>query len=326
MGNPTRSDYYVSKPLTSILVAYFMDEAQYWAHKTFPVVKSDPPGGFYYKYTREDWMRIVARRRAPGTESAGGGFKLGKGTYSTEVRAVHFDVTDQDRAIAGTFGFSLDSDATRWVGGQLLLERESEWVDNYFKPTVWGTDLQGVTGVPAGGQFKQWDQAGSTPIEDIQTQGIIMAERTTKRPNRLTISPYVWLKLSNHDEIIERVKFTQKGFIGLDLLATAFNVDEVAVTYGTANVTVEGTANSNSTFLAGKHALLSYAPKQPSRLEPSAGYTFTWNGYLGAEAMGARISKFRMEQLKSDRVEGEQAYSMHVVAPDVGVFFKDAVG
>ena len=68
-----------------------------------------------------------------------------------------------------------------------------------------------------------------------------------------------------------------------------------------------------------------YAPKAAAMKTPSAGYTFTWNGYLGGNSEGLRIKRFRMDPIASDRVEGEMTYDMKVVAADLGVFASDVV-
>ena len=47
--------------------------------------------------------------------------------------------------------------------------------------------------------------------------------------------------------------------------------------------------------------------------------------YLGAGPSGNRIKRFRMEQIASDRIEGEMAFAAKLVAADLGVFFEDAV-
>jgi hypothetical protein len=60
-------------------------------------------------------------------------------------------------------------------------------------------------------------------------------------------------------------------------------------------------------------------------MTPSAGYTFSWSGYLGAGPAGQRMSRFRMQQLRADRVEGEMAYDMKVVAPELAAFFNNTV-
>ena len=84
-------------------------------------------------------------------------------------------------------------------------------------------------------------------------------------------------------------------------------------------------------FIAGKQGLLSYANPTPSIMQPSAGYTFSWRGYPGAgqaenadgktTTFGARVTKMRLEWLKSDRVESEMAYDQKLVCPEAGIFF-----
>ena len=58
------------------------------------------------------------------------------------------------------------------------------------------------------------------------------------------------------------------------------------------------------------------ANSAPGLQTPTAGYTFSWTGYMGAGAEGTRIKQFRMEHLDSDRLEGQMAYDQKVVATD----------
>jgi hypothetical protein len=46
---------------------------------------------------------------------------------------------------------------------------------------------------------------------------------------------------------------------------------------------------------------------------------------FGANAAGMRVSRFRMEHLKSDRVEGESAYDHKLVAPECGAFMLNVI-
>lgn len=69
-----------------------------------------------------------------------------------------------------------------------------------------------------------------------------------------------------------------------------------------------------------KSVLMRHSPSSPSLMTPAAGYTFTWNGYLGGNSQGIKIKRFRMEPIASDRIEAEMTYDMKVVSPDMGVF------
>jgi len=92
---------------------------------------------------------------------------------------------------------------------------------------------------------------------------------------------------------------------------------------------VENTASEGATdvnaFIGGKSAALVYAAPSPGLMVPSAGYTFTWTGWFGAEDVGSRIKTFRMEPEEQLRVEIQNAYDMKQVSLDMGVFFATAV-
>lgn len=324
MPNPTPGDVHVYTPLTNISVAYIQKQENFIADKVFPVVPVQKQSDRYYTYDRADWFRVEAQERAPATESAGGGWRVDNTpTYFARIYAVHKDIDDPTRANADA-PINMDRDATEWVTQQLLLRREKVFVNGYFKTGVWGTDLTGVAASPGAGQFLQWDQAGSTPMKDVQNQIITIAEKTGYKPNVLVLGPRVLAALKDHPDILDRIKYTQRGMVTPDLLAGLFEVDRVLVPFATENTAAEGAAASYS-LLYGKAALLVYAAPNPGLLQPSGGYIFAWTGLFGAGAYGNRIKRFRMEHLSADRVEGEMAYDCKLVAADLGVFFNQVV-
>ena len=107
-------------------------------------------------------------------------------------------------------------------------------------------------------------------------------------------------------------------------LAALFELDEILVIGGIDNTGPEGGTAAYS-FIGGKHALLAYRAPNPSLMLPSAGYTFTWSGLLGAGQVGSRIKRIRMDHPASDRIEIESAFGMKLVAADLGFFFLGAV-
>lgn len=330
MPNPTQSDLHVSQPLTNISVAYIQDEGTYIADKVFPRVPVQKQSDLYWKYRKSEWRRQDVEARAPSTETPGVGWNVDTDTYFCHVFGVHKDIDDQLRANADSV-FSLDRDATKFVTNQLLLHRDQDWVTKFFTTGVWDTDRAGVASGPTGTQFLQWDQAGSDPIGDVTTGVIEIRESTGMGANTLVLSPYVLHALRHHADILDRIKYTQRGIITEELLASLFGVDKILVAWASetdANRTQDpSTADdaANYSFIAGRHALLVYANSSPSLLTPTGGYTFTWNGYLGGNDRGIRVKRFRQERIASDRIEGEMTYDQRVIATDVGLFLEDAV-
>jgi hypothetical protein len=325
MAQPTGGDLHVSRPLTNISVAYMQGQQDFIADQVFPPVPVEKKADSYYTYAKSAWFKSEAQERAPGTESVGSGWTTGTDNYACRVYAVHKDVADQDRSNQDAPVFDLDRDATEFVTRDLMLKREKLFIAKYFGTSLWGvTDQTGVSGTPSTNQFKQWNDSGATPIEDITKQRTDMAEKTGYKPQTLVIGARVYEKWKNHITFTERIKYTQTGIVTTDLMAATMDLDRILVPMVIENTALEGVADAFS-FTFGKAALLVYSAPSPGLMQPSAGYTFTWNGYLGAGAYGNRIKRFRMEHLEADRVEGEMAFDQKMVASDLGVYFTSAV-
>lgn len=324
---PTRTQVHIDRALTNISVAYMQDENNFIADKVFPKVPVQKQSDLYFIYRRADFLRDEAAVRAPGTESAGGDYNIDKSEpYFCRVYAFHGDINEQDRVNADD-PLSPDQDMAEFVSQKLLIRRERIWAETYFKDGIWGRNILGKAATPTGSnETLQWDQPASDPIKVIKAESTKMQEATGFRPNTLVLSPYVHDALVEHPDIIDRIKYTQKGIASTDLLAELFEVKNVYKAQAIYNSGVkEGTEATQ--FIMGKHALLCFSQERPGLKKPSAGYIFTWTGLKGAGAFGNRVVRIPMPWLGMDteRIEGEMAFDMRQVAADLGVFFKDIV-
>lgn len=323
---PTRQQIHIDRALTNISVAYMQDSSNFIADKVFPTIGVQKQSDTYFEYKREDFFRDDAQLRAKGTESAGGTYDVETADpYFCRLYAFHTDVNEQDRVNADD-PLRPDQDATELVSQKLLIRRENMWAQKFFKPSVWGRELQGVDASATSGQTLQFNQPTSDPIKLFTDENTRMAEMTGKKPNTLVLSPYVINALRNHPDIIDRIKYTQKGIVTTDLLATLFEVENVYVPYAIQNTAAKG-KNAAMSFIMGKHALLMYVEKNPGIKKASAGYTFAWTGLKGAGALGNRVNRIPMPWLGegTERIEAEMALDMKVVGADLGVFLKDIV-
>jgi hypothetical protein len=335
MPNPTQSDLHVNQPLTNVSVAWIPNAGDFICQKVFPKVPVQKQSDLYWKWSKSDWRTTNVVKRAPGTESAGVGWNYTTDTYFAHVYAVHRDIDDQVRANADS-NFSLDSDSTKFLTNQMLLKRELDWTSTYFKTGVWDTEYTGVAGAPGAGQFKQWNDAASDPIKDVTEWKIQYRLLTGYAPTFMVIGAEVIKELKSHPDIIDRIKFTQRGVVTEELIANLFDIPKLLVSYASysdaprINDAVAqdayAVANDSYKFIADtKSALLGYAPSSPSLLTPSCGYTFVWSGYHAGNSEGIRMKQFRMDHIASDRLECEMTYDMKVVSPDMGVFLNTVV-
>lgn len=317
MANPTGSMVHVNVPLTDISVAVMQDARNFVAPRVFPQVNVQKQSDLYYVYDRGDLLRIEAKKRAPSTESAGMGYKQSTTPYYAAVYALHKDVADQDRQNADP-ALNLEADATEILMQNLMMQREVDWFNTFYKTGVWGYDYTPTT---------LWDVSGSTPIYDILTQVefIISQIGCNIQDITFTVSPDTWQVLKSHPEIKDIVKYTQRAVITEDLLTAVLGIKQVIVGRGITNTAVEGATDVVGYIATPKCALLSYAPPSPALKKQAAGYIFGWTGLLGAGSTGSRVKKFRMEHLEADRIEAEMAYAMNVISPNSAVFFDSVI-
>lgn len=340
MPTPTAGDVHVNRPLTNISIAYMQAAAGFVADRVFPNIPVQKQSDRYFRYDRSDFWRNQFQKRAPGTESAGSGWKVDNTpTYFADVWALHKDIEDQIRSNADD-PLNMDRDATEWLSQQGLIAREVTWAAKYFTTGVWsgqtgtaGTDYTGVAATPSTNEFLQWNDANSTPISDVKGAADRIQIRTGMRPNKLVMGRQAWTALTEHPDIIDRIKYSSgnnnPAIVTRQAVAAIFEIDEIMVMDGIQVTTAENPAFETSmttAFIAGKGALLVYAAPTPSILQPSGGYTFSWTGYLpGQGSMGQVVSRFRMQHLKSDRVEAEMAYDQKLVCADAGIYFATVI-
>ena len=322
---PKMQDAHIDRALTNISVAYLQDASAFIADKVFPVVPVKRQSDVFYTYNKGDFMRDEAQVRGAATESAGGDYGVEAAEpYYCRKHAFHKDVTPEERANYDE-PLDADKDATDFVSQKMLIRREMEWASKFFTTGVWGREIAG--GAAAGENTAiKWNEATSNPIKDITDAAVQMASETGFKPNTLVLSPFAFNALKNHEDILDRIKYTQKGIVTADLLATLFEVEHVYVAWSVVNTAAKGASDAVS-FIMGKHALLCYSNPRPALRKPSAGYIFAWSGLEGSGAYGNRIVRLPMDVLGlgTERIEGEIAFDAKKICADLGVFFKDIV-
>ena len=320
MPQPTLSDVHVNKPLTDLSVAY-TGTLETVADKVFPYVPVDNKSDSYFVYPKGNWFRIQARKRAPGTESVGSGYDLQTATYTCDVNALHKDVDDQIRSNADPV-LNMDADASRFVTQPLTLKRDYDFAVTFFALNTWTGSSTGNDIVPG----NKWDTANGDPIKDIRKAIRAMKKKTGIKPNKMVYGAAAWDVVLDNPAVIDRIKYGQSSpnnpaFTNEQTIAAILGLEQIVVADIVYNTSEEGAADSMDFIFTEDSALLLYAAATPGILMPSAGYIFTWRQYLAATS-GLRIMRMRNDLARSDRIEGEMAYAMKIVASDLGVLFK----
>lgn len=337
MPNPTVSDVHVNRPLTNLSTKFLQDQNYFVADKVFPSVPVLKQSDLYYTFNRDDFFRDDARLRAPGTETAGGGYRLSTDNYFCKIYGFHKDISDPERENTDA-PLNSDRDATQFVSHKMLIAKEAIWASTYFTGGVWTYDYDGVASGVGTNEVYQWsDYTNSDPIKNVDDASGTILETTGYEPNTLVLGYHVFKALKNHPDIIDRVKYVQNigpnetVKVSASALASLFFDGvpgaRVVVAKAIKNTSNEGAnaVQSQNSFINGKKALLCYSAPSPGIDQVSAGYTFTWTGFTGAGPAGCRIKKFRMENIASDRIEAEMAFDFKKVSADLGFFWDTIV-
>ena len=340
MPQPEGRDLYIDVFLSGLLIAYMNEKAAYIADSLFPVQEVDLQGSQIAGYTKEDWFRNVAKPRSPGTETEGGGFGTKRYNYFCNNFGTHIDIPDEDRKNQRE-PYDIDRDGTLLVGHRIMLRREIDWSNDFFKTGVWGapgTDQD----FNAGSTPTQWDDyGGSDPILDIFAGKDAIHSTTAMEPTDLTLGRLVWTELRNHPDFLDRIKYTQTAVVTMDLVARLLDVQNIRVGNGLyidedegfeAPATPASQSAAGFKYIFGKDALLTYTARRVSRLMPTSGFTLVWSplqvggrrGNAGFPSNGY-IRFLRDDKAIFDRIEGQTFFQQLVIGQDLGYFMENVI-
>ena len=315
---PTLSEVHTDSALTDFSQGLFQDLGGSVASQAFSNRNVAQQSNSFHVYTAADLGRAEAKRRAPNTSATRRDYGLETGRYFCDVFAIAYDVSEQERANADAV-LDPEQDATRILMDDLVMTEDREWASTAFTTGVWGgTDQTGAV------NFTQWDDAASTPIEDIRAQGTDMLSATGRAPNKLVLGWDTWVGgLVDHPDLLDRVKHTSVGIITQDLVANVLGLDRVITATTIRNTAQEGLA-ATTDFILGDSALLLHAPDSAGPRSATAGVRFNWGGLIGGG--NVRVKRFEIPQDDAmPRVEMDMAFDHGIVTAALGRFFTDTI-
>lgn len=328
MPQPTPAQLHVDHFLTGMAVAWSQDQANFAADKVFPICPVNKESDLFAVYEKGYFYRTGQMKPRPlGGRPPATGYEVTQGSYRCEEWSLEHLIDDRTRQNADQ---PLDPDLAgmRLLQTQGLIQRDTLWATEYFVTGVWGTDWTGVSSGPSANQFLQWDQSGSDPIQFIRGRAVDVGGKTGYRPNVIVFGALAYEAFINHPDVLDRIKYTQRGVVTPDIVATLLDVPKVVTPRSVSNTAAEGQSDSIGYILNETNVLLAYAAPAPSIQEPSAGYTFAYTGLIPGvtNAYGGVIMRGREDLAHSDVLQIRASYDQEVVAADLGELFQTVVG
>lgn len=303
--------------LTNMSIGYINEN--YIADRWVPILTTDTQAGLIPKYDQSHWFRNAARMRAPGTETRRGGFKVDfTDSYFCPGYDFGFEIPDELRR-AQVDPFNYDRDGTLFCTDRVQMAREIACANRLFTTGVWTADQVG------GVDFTQWDDYGaSEPLFDFTTYNDSMELRIAREANTVVMGKRVWSSLKWHPQLIDTIKYTQRGQMTPEIFAGLVEIPNVYIGRGIYTTSPEGTAEASVVYqrIWGNHALFIYQPPVPSMMTPAAAYTMVWTIVPNALQY---ITRLRENSRHQDVIEAFSWFIHKLTAQGAGQFLSNAV-
>lgn len=316
--NPNGSgNVHIDRVLTNISLAF--DNNEFVGEKLFPKVSVKKQSDKYYWFGRENWVPENSDVRAPGSvanEITGIGVALD--TYYATEHALQVPVFDEERENTDS-PMSPDRDATDLVTSKILLGRELAMRNLVTTAANYAAGLS----VTLSGTSQFNDYVNSTPATVFKTARAAVHAKIYREMNTAVIPYQVMLQLEDHPQILDRIKYTDRGILTKEIIAAVLKLSNIIVP-GVAVGSGVSFAITTS-YLWGKDIILAYVPPRAGLKVPAFGYEFVW-GYPAAQ----QIDRWREEQRKSDLIRCSRRYDLKLVGVDTnpasGDFGKSVTG
>ncbi|MDP2808644.1 MAG: major capsid protein [Rhodocyclaceae bacterium] len=226
MPQMTPADARVVDPILST-VAQGYQNSELIFPALFPVVPVGQRGGKIIQFGREDF-RLYNTARSPGAATkridigySGSSFALAD--YSLEGK-VPFELMQESNAVPGV---DLGRVAVMKVQNVIQLGNEI----NAATIATTAASYQAANKATLAGTSQWSEQASgvSNPSKDIQTAIEAVRAAVGKRAQTVVLGPKVWAALKTHPLILDRIKYTGRDSITLEMLANLWDVKRVVV-------------------------------------------------------------------------------------------------
>ena len=281
---PEPNNVHIDKILTNISIMY--RNAAYVGTQIMPIVPVKKKSDIYYIYnSKADRFRIPKTLRAPKTDSRTVDWKVTTDGYVCDEHALNDLIDDIERDNADK-PLNLEVDTVEFLTDILQLSLEMR-IKTMIEASL-------DANAPTNGVWSDYDTETIDPIADIEIAKAAIHAAIFRDPNVLLLGKAVYDKLKHHPKILELIKYSQKGVLTTDLMASLFGIEKVIVGKAGYNTAKEGkTAVLN--YLWGKNAILAYVEPKPGIKKFSLGYTF--------QSKKFQTRRARIETKHSDWIE-----------------------
>lgn len=328
--NTTKAVHFEA-PLDGLSLSY-RTEREYLADKIFPVVNVEKESDLFYKFDPHEENRETALEQiAPGALPASDEVSHSTGRYAVKEYGKAVTIWEREAANEDAM-LNVRGRKLRQKADQMLIGRDRAFLDTFVKTGVWGQEYTGVAGTPGAGEFKRWNDAASTPLDDfLAWQTAFQLKTYGYKFNKMLISTNVKNALLQNTQLLGRINGgasinVPAMEVPMSLLSQHFGVEMIEMD-AVVNTAAEGATESQE-FMAGDGILLTYTPEDAGLDTAASGLIFSWNGMPNSSYQITNKS-YTGDHLRErnivERIQMRMNFDMQVTGADLGVFINSPI-
>lgn len=283
MAGTQANNRIVDELLSAVAQGY--SNGAYIADQVFPEVVVTKEAGKIRHFTK-DLFHYHSAQRALGAHSN----VLNQGNRAP----IGWSLNEYDLAIpvdyreeAETTDINLERAKTYELTEMMKLRREKKVADAVQTA---GNYTDGNTAAVG----TKWNTETGDPIADVQAAKVVVRGNIGREPNTLTLGYAAYQAAKNNPEVIERVKYSQKGVVTAEILKELFEVENLIV----GKAVWINPATEVQADVWGDNAILSYVTSagrdQRSIRTPGFGYTLVKRGWPPVDTYFIEGGKVKM--------------------------------
>ncbi|KVG08403.1 hypothetical protein [Burkholderia thailandensis] len=298
----------VDPVLTNLAIGY--TNAEFIGQTLMPVVEVEKEGGKIPKFGKESFRLYQTERALRAKSNRMNPEDIGSVDVNLDEHDLEYPIDyreDQESA------FPLEQAAVQTATDAIQLRREKMIADLSQNPSSY-----------AAGNKKQlsatekFTAANSDPVGVIEDGKEAIRTKIGRRPNTMVIGASAYKTLKAHPQLIEKIKYSMKGIVTVDLLKEIFEVENIAV--GEA---IYADDKDRFTDIWGANIVLAYVPlqrgaQQRTPYEPSYGYTL--------RKKGNPVVDTRIEDGKLELVRATDIFRPYLLGADAGYLISGVNG
>ena len=240
----------------------------------FPTVPVGARGGKIITFGKEDFA-IYNTARAPGTGTKRVQFGYSGASFALESHSlegmVPVELLQEGRSVPG-----IDQGTVAIYKTQSIIANRLEFQQSALAMASGNYAASNKTTLSGTSQWSDLTSGVSDPIKDIEVAKEAVRKQIGRRPNTVVMGAAVFALLKMHPKVVDRMKYTGRDVVTVELLASLFDVKRVVV--GEA-VYVDGA--SVMTDMWGKGVVVAYTDMSgvADAGSPTFGYTYRLQGY-----------------------------------------------